>query len=84
MPLSKNRIILDSSDALAWFLVNDRAKLLAYQIFDPVKARQPSDDTPQIAQRADLLYEQHGRHDGHAAQDWAQDEREIRKDLSHR
>ena len=28
--------------ALAWFLVNDRVKLLAYRIFDPVKAaRQP-------------------------------------------
>jgi len=24
--------------ALAWFLVNDRVKLLAYRIFDPVKA----------------------------------------------
>jgi H+-transporting ATPase len=24
--------------ALAWFLVNDRVKLLAYWIFDPVKA----------------------------------------------
>ena len=25
--------------ALAWFLVNDRVKLLAYRIFDPAKAR---------------------------------------------
>ena len=24
--------------ALAWFLVNDRVKLLAYRIFDPIKA----------------------------------------------
>ena len=24
--------------ALAWFLVNDRVKLLAYRIFDPTKA----------------------------------------------
>ncbi len=24
--------------ALAWFLVNDRVKLLAYRIFDPAKA----------------------------------------------
>jgi H+-transporting ATPase len=23
--------------ALAWFLVNDRLKLLAYRIFDPIK-----------------------------------------------
>ena len=25
--------------ALAWFLVNDRVKLLAYRIFDPAKAK---------------------------------------------
>ena len=35
--------------ALVWFLVNDRVKLLAYRIFDPVKAKTPSDFTPQIA-----------------------------------
>ena len=27
--------------ALAWFLVNDRVKLLAYRIFDPAKPCQP-------------------------------------------
>jgi len=35
--------------ALAWFLVNDRIKLLAYRIFDPVKAKKPSKLTPQNA-----------------------------------
>ncbi len=35
--------------ALAWFLLNDRLKLLAYRIFDPVKAKTPSDLTPQTA-----------------------------------
>jgi len=35
--------------ALAWFLVNDRVKLLAYRVLDPAKARTPSDLTPQIA-----------------------------------
>jgi len=35
--------------ALAWFLVNDRVKLLAYRILDPAKARSPSNLTPQIA-----------------------------------
>jgi len=35
--------------ALAWFLVNDRIKLLAYRIFDPVKARKASDSAPQSA-----------------------------------
>ena len=39
--------------ALAWFLVNDRVKLLAYRVFDPTAAplltRKPVDTTPQIA-----------------------------------
>jgi len=66
--------------SLAWFLVNDRVKLLAYRIFDPVKAKAPSDLTPQIAKRAYELYEQRGRQDGRAVQDWGQAEQEIRKD----
>jgi H+-transporting ATPase len=65
--------------ALAWFLVNDRVKLLAYRIFDPVKAKASSDLFPQVAKRAYELYEQRGRQDGLAAQDWGQAEREIRK-----
>ncbi len=32
--------------ALAWFLVNDRVKLLAYRILDPAKARTLPDLTP--------------------------------------
>ena len=67
---------------LLWFLLNDRVKLLAYRIFDPVKAKTASDVTPQIAKRAYELYEQRGRHEGHAVQDWCQAEREIRKDQS--
>jgi len=35
--------------AIAWFLLNDRIKLAAYRIFDPVKTKTPSDVTPQIA-----------------------------------
>ncbi len=35
--------------ALAWFLVTDRAKLLAYRILDPVRAETPSDVTPKLA-----------------------------------
>ncbi|MEJ2642309.1 MAG: plasma-membrane proton-efflux P-type ATPase [Desulfosarcinaceae bacterium] len=42
--------------ALAWFLVNDRVKLLAYRVFDPTAAppltKRPVDLTPQIAKRA--------------------------------
>ncbi len=32
--------------ALVWFLVNDRLKLLAYRVFDPVKTEMPSGVTP--------------------------------------
>jgi H+-transporting ATPase len=47
--------------ALIWFLVNDRVKLLAYRIFDSVKAKTPSDLTPQIAKRAYEIYEERSR-----------------------
>ncbi len=70
--------------ALVWFLMNDRVKLLAYRIFDPAKAKTPSDLTPQIATRAYELYEQRGRQDGRAVQDWGQAEREIRKVETHK
>ncbi len=66
--------------ALAWFLVNDRLKLLAYRILDPSNATTPSDVTPRIARRAYELYEQRGRQDGRAGQDWEQAEHEIRED----
>ncbi|MGB9432999.1 MAG: plasma-membrane proton-efflux P-type ATPase [Candidatus Acidiferrum sp.] len=70
--------------ALAWFLVNDRLKLLAYRIFDPTKApllaKKPLDLTPRIARRAYELYEQRVRGESRADQDWLEAEREIRKD----
>jgi len=70
--------------ALAWFLVNDRVKLLAYRIFDPTKApllaKKPLDLTPRIATRAYELYEQRVRGKSRADQDWLEAEREIRKD----
>jgi H+-transporting ATPase len=66
--------------ALVWFLINDRVKLLAYRIFDGGKALRPAALTPQIAKRAYELYEQRGRQDGRAVQDWNQAEQEIRKD----
>jgi H+-transporting ATPase len=68
--------------ALAWFLVNDRLKLLAYRIFDPVKAQTSTDLTPQIARQAYALYEQQGHRDGHAVENWLQAEQKIRKDES--
>jgi len=42
-------------------------------------AKKPFDLTPQIATRAYELYEQRGRGDGQARQDWLKAEREIRK-----
>jgi H+-transporting ATPase len=70
--------------ALIWALVSDQVKLLAYRIFDPIKAPKPSNLTPLITARAYEIYEQAGHRDGHAAQDWDQAEREIRKVESHK
>jgi len=74
--------------SLVWFLVNDRVKLLAYRIFDPVEkislpTRKALDLAPQIAKRAYELYEQQGRRDGQAGQDWLEADREIRKEELH-
>ena len=70
--------------ALAWALVNDRVKLLAYRIFDPTKApllaKEPLDLTPQIASRAYELYQQRVQGESQADQDWLEAEREIRND----
>jgi H+-transporting ATPase len=136
--------------ALAWFLVNDRVKLLAYRIFDrpdvkskakaeaaaksdekakaqsvakpeaevgpkpepnaaaksdakaalipqtpgasiaraqaepklEANAKTTVDLTPRIAKRAYKLYEEGGRKDGGAVQNWEKAESEIRKDLA--
>ena len=68
--------------ALLWFLINDRIKLLAYRILDPVKptlAVAPPDLTSQIAARAYELYEQAGHHDGHSVEDWDKARQEIGK-----
>ena len=72
--------------ALIWALLSDQVKLLAYRIFDPTKApllaKKPLGLTPQIVKRGYELYEQQGRQDGRAAQDWEKAEREIRKNKS--
>src|SRR6202042_2870094 len=41
--------------AVAWFLVNDRLKLLGYRIFDPAKANVPTKLTVQIAKPTPAL-----------------------------
>jgi len=61
--------------------VNDAVKvaMIKWRVPNAV-AKKPVDVTPQIAKRAYKLYEQRGRHDGRAVQDWRQAEQEIRKD----
>ena len=86
--------------ALAWFLVNDRVKLLAYWVLDHTKAGAtpearaqnkpaakvptPSDMTPQIAARAYELYQQRVHGESQADQDWQEAEREIQKAEPHK
>jgi H+-transporting ATPase len=69
---------------VAWFLIHDRVKLLAYRIFDPTKAplpaRKPLDLTPQIAQRAYELHQDRVHGQNPADQDWLEAEREIRRE----
>jgi hypothetical protein len=62
-------------------VVNDAVKvtMIKWRVVNAV-AKKPIDLTPQIAKRAYELYEQGGRQDGKAAQDWGQAEREIRKE----
>jgi hypothetical protein len=61
--------------------VNDAVKvaMIHWCVLNAV-AKKPVDVTPQIAKRAYELYEQRGRQDGRAVQDWGQAERETRKD----
>jgi H+-transporting ATPase len=60
-------------------VVNDAVKvvMIKWRVLDRAP-KKPVDVTPQIAKRAYELYEQGGRQDGRATQDWAQAEKEIR------
>jgi H+-transporting ATPase len=71
--------------ALVWALMNDRVKLLAYRIFDPIKkaipqTAAPVDDTREIAARAYEIFQQRVHGESQQDQDWLEAEREIRKD----
>jgi H+-transporting ATPase len=70
--------------ALAWALINDRVKLLAYRIFDPTKpallTKKPVDRTAEIAARAYELYQQRVNGESQQDQDWLEAERETPKD----
>jgi plasma-membrane proton-efflux P-type ATPase len=65
-------------------VVNDAVKvaMIKWRVLNAV-AKKPVDVTPQIAKRAYELYEQRGRQDGRAVQDWGQAERDIRKHQPH-
>ena len=61
-------------------LLREKDKSIAKAKLKPeAKAKTSSDLTPQIAKRAYELYEERGRKDARADQDWEKAEREIRK-----
>jgi hypothetical protein len=66
-------------------VVNDALKvaMIKWRVLNAV-VKKPVDVTPQIAKRAYELFEQRGRQDGRAVQDWGQAEREIRKAKPHK
>ncbi|MBI5090958.1 MAG: plasma-membrane proton-efflux P-type ATPase [Candidatus Hydrogenedentes bacterium] len=65
--------------------VNDAMKVAMIKWRVPFAVPQrPVDVTAQIAKRAYELYEQRGRQDGRAVQDWRQAEREIRNAEPHK
>ena len=51
--------------------------MIKWRVLNAV-TKKPVDVTPQIAKRAYELYEQRGRQDGKAIQDWEQAEEEVR------
>ena len=70
--------------ALIWALINDRVKLLAYRIFDPIKKAIPqtatANETQQIATRAYEIYQERVHGESQQDQDWLEAEGETRKD----
>jgi hypothetical protein len=65
---------------ISCLLVNDALKVVMIHWRVPhVAVKKTVDVTPQIAKRAYELYEQKGRRDGHADQDWLEAENETRK-----
>jgi hypothetical protein len=60
--------------------VNDAVKvaMIKWRVLS-AGARKPDDVTPQITKRAYELYEERGRQEGRAVQDWLRAEQEIRK-----
>jgi H+-transporting ATPase len=81
MPLPWSQTLVIFAYAMvSCLIVNDAVKVLMIKWRVPnAVATKPVDVTSQIAKRAYELYEQRGRQDGRAVQDWEKAEREIRK-----
>jgi H+-transporting ATPase len=81
MPLPWWQVLAVFAYALvSCLVVNDAIKvaMIKWRVLN-AGVKNPVDVTPQIAKRAYELYEQRGRQDGRAVQDWEQAEQEIRK-----
>jgi magnesium-transporting ATPase (P-type) len=73
-------LVIFAYSMVACLIVNDAMKVAMIRWRVPAAvARKQVDVTPQIAKRAYELYEQHGRQDGRAVEDWVHAERDIRK-----
>jgi magnesium-transporting ATPase (P-type) len=86
MPLPWSQTLTIFAYALvSCLLVNDAVKVVMIKQRVPgAVSQKPVDVTPQIAKRVYELYEQRGRQDGRAVQDWGQAEREIREVAPHK
>ena len=65
-----------------WFLINDRVKLLAYRILDPVRPATSPNLRQRSEKRAYELYVEGGRQDGNAERDWLEAESAIQREDS--
>ncbi len=90
MPLPWSQTLMIFGYAMvSCLVVNDALKvaMIKWRVPSAVATQsvaRPADLTPQIATRAYELYEQGGRKDGGAVQDWEKAEREIREDKPHK
>ena len=72
--------------AITWALINDRVKLVAYRIFDPIKkpsveaSRTLVDETQAISARAFEIYQRRVHGESLQDQDWLEAERETRNE----
>jgi H+-transporting ATPase len=85
MPLPWWQTLVVFAYAMASCLVlNDAVKVAMIKWRVPAATAKPIDVAVQVAKRAYELYEQRGRQDGRAVEDWKQAEGEIRKGDPHK